>query len=240
VSIELGELKQFTRKFMGDRLSSNAIFSQDEYLTAVFNDMVIPDIVGRYPWSWKYIMESGVIGQGKWKFQMPATYQDIALLILHSGEVSNTYKMGYKNPQRFFEMIPDPELETSGKAEFFTKINREIWFDRPLDETMALRVLAYRRFPRVETDDETFSYIEGDRHMVLAYGAAAFCFLTVEDTEHAKPWLTIYQTSIEQMWSLDNTQEVEEYTLGKFNPHAAMDRILQGNYWQNPFILTNP
>src|SRR5262245_51800842 len=159
MSLTLCEIKSHIRKFIGDRLSSNQIFTQDEYLTSVVNDMVIPDLVGRHPWSWKYTMETGVIAANKWKFQLPATYQNLALLVFHSGDIANTYKILYRDPQTFFRDYPDPSLETTGKPLLFTKLNKEIWLNRPLDQQYNLRALAYRTFPRVDEDGSTFEFI---------------------------------------------------------------------------------
>jgi hypothetical protein len=240
VALTFEQIKDLVRKNFGDRLSSNQIFSQDEFLGFVVNDMTIPDLVGRNNWTWKYLVITGQVQANVVTMQYPDDMQDLGLIIWLTGNLSTTYKLLYKTPQQFFEEFPDPSIIPSYRPVCYTKLRRQIWFNCPVDVLTNVRLIGYKRFVRLQALSDTPDWLDEDRHMVLVYGSTGMAYLTIEDKTNAQPWLNLYESTVKQMIEKDTISEAELVTAGKFKPDTGPEGAVLGDYWTNPFIFKSP
>lgn len=228
------EIKDLIRKITADRMSSNQVLTQEVFLGGIVNDAVIPDLVGRRDWSWKERMETASLSINTFKIQMLTTLQDIKLLILHTGVQGTTRELKYKTPPVFFKAYPDPGLITSALPTYYTMINREVWFDAPINGAYSLRMLGLRRFDKLVNDADTPTWLDDDKHMLLVYGGAGMVYATIEDQTNTQIWFKLYENSVEQWWGQD--QKKQPVHLGAFKtPSRSL-----GEYWKSPFILEVP
>src|SRR5262245_53428332 len=101
--MNFGKIKEHIRKIIADRLASSQVFTQDEYLHAVVNEVVMPDIVGRYDWFWKEVMETTPLPVGTYQILFPESVQDLRALILMTGSLGTTLPLKYMPTKEFFE-----------------------------------------------------------------------------------------------------------------------------------------
>jgi len=240
VSLTFEEIKELTRKCFGDRLSSNQIFTQDEFLSFIVNDMTIPDLVGRENWTWKYKVITGQVLAGKYVIEYPSDVQDIALVIWLTGNLGTTYVIPFKPSNEFFPLFPDPSLYPTNRPAYYTKLERQLWFDCPVDVNTNIRLLCYKRYPRLTLSSDVPSWLDEDRHMVLVYGSVGMAYLTIEDKANAQPWLNLYESTVKQMKEKDQRSEGEPIFAGRFMPPIGPEGLGLGDYWANPFIFRSP
>lgn len=240
MALTLDQMRALIRKNIGDRLSSNTIITQDDYLAYCINDMTVPDLVGRHDWTWKYSVQTGQIDANQYVMRYPNTIQDIAVVLYLTGNLTTTKKLDFKTPLKFFEDYPDPSLFPQWMPSYYTKIKRDLWFNCPIDVATNIRLIGYTKFAKLSLPTESPDWLDEDRHMVLVYGATGMAFLAIEDKTNSQPWLNLYESTVKQMWEQDQAVEAELITAGAFKPGDSPDMRVMGEYWKSPFILRSP
>jgi hypothetical protein len=234
-----GDMKTLVRKLTSNRLASGQIIDQDTFLGLVFNEMTIPDFVGRHDWFFKEILATSQMPANTYVLQLPTTLQDISVVILDTMVQGTTRVIDYLDQTEFFNKYPSPVLDNSGFPAYYTYVNREIWFDRPTNADWNLRIIGLQRFPKLVLDSDSPSWLDDDKHMLLVYCSAGFVYQTFEDAKNAQIWLKIYEDGTEKYWGESERKRDAHTGLGKFlnnNPNL----VSTGQYWTNPFIMRDP
>lgn len=240
--MNFGDLKLHVRKAIADRLSNNAVLSQDDFLIAAFNDMVIPRLVGIRPWFFKEFTETTPLYAGHYQMQFPEDLQDLHQLTLITGDRGTTYVLPYFPMRNFFEMYPDPPIEPSNYPAMYTWVNRVAWFNCPIHTDAGLRMVGQRRFQRLVMDSDVPHWMDEDKHMLLVYGVTGYCFALMEDTNMAKLWTDLFDRGVTEWWAATQLQHDRDYRLGRYEPPSAYGAAgpMLAQYWTNPFVIRAP
>jgi hypothetical protein len=237
--MNLGDMKLLVKKLTSNRLASSQIIDQDTFLGLVFNEMTIPDFVGRHDWFFKEIMETSQMPALTYVLQFPTTLQDISVVILDTMVYGTTKTLDYIDQSSFYSKYPSPQLEASGYPAYYTYINRELWLDRPTSANWNLRIIGLQRFPKLVLDSDSPTWLDDDKHMLLVYCTAGFVYQTFEDAKNAQIWLKIYEDGTEKYWTESERKRDAHTALGKFLSNNP-DLVSTGQYWLNPFVMRNP
>jgi hypothetical protein len=231
--VNLGDIILLARKFSNDRLASGQLMSQEDFLRIILNESVVPDFVGRKDWFFKEQLVTTQILTDTYVLQMPKTLQDVAVLILHTGELGTTKKLTFKDYGEFLRLFPDPLLITRGFPDFYTYVNKQVWFDRPVDEDYNIRMLGLLRPGKLLVNSDVPDWLDEDKHMLLVYGLVGFLYLSVEDTKNSQVWFNIYEQGVETFWKESESRKDGDKRLGKFAESAD---ILLNDPINNPFV----
>ena len=231
----LSDMIRFVRKITKDRLASDRVISQEEYIPMVLNESIIPDFIGRHPWFFKTQVVTSQAPKGTYMLQMPQTLQDVRLAIMHTGELGTTRKLKFQPMQQFFDYIPDPAIETEGFWEWYTWTNRQIWFDRPLLANYAARFVGLLRPNRLVNMSDVPEWLDEDKHMLLVYGACGFIYTAMEDTKNGQVWFNVYEQGVKTYWDESENKQDADIHLGKFLPQE-MDSLLTTDPIKSPFV----
>lgn len=232
-----GDMKTRVKKLIGNRLGSNQVMTQDEWLETVFNDFIIPDFVGRHDWYFKETMLTGQQALGTYVFDVPDVIEDISLLILMTGSIGTTRPMEYMTQKEFFDQFPDPSQEASNFPSVYTWVNRQVWLNCPISDSFSFRMIGFTRYPRLVNDSDVPVWLRDDKHALLIYGATGFCFQTFEDAKNSQIWFNIFESGVETFWKTSEAKRDANDKLGNFKPLLS-GRM--GAYWENPFVRKDP
>ena len=231
------EMKNLVRKLTADRLSSNQVMDQDTFLGIAFNEVIIPDFVGRHNWFFKETMVTASLPQSTYVLQMPDTLQNIELFILHTGALGTTKPLTYQTPKNFFRDTPDPALESSGFPTCYTWVNREVWLNIPTSAAWNMRVFGLTRFGKLVEATDTPTWLDADKHITLVHGVTGFVFQTIEDSKNSQIWFNIYEQGVKSYWDESEHKKDLNAHLGRFR---ATEPSVTGAYWLNPFVEKSP
>jgi len=233
--MNLGDMIRFVRKITKDRLASDRIIPQEEYIPMVINESIIPDFIGRKNWFFKTQVVTSQAPRGTYILQMPQNLQNVKLVIMHTGDLGTTQKLTYMRPADFFDYVPDPAIETEGFWFHYTWVNRQIWFDRPLLANYACRLIGLLRPPRLVNSSDVPEWLDEDKHNLLVYGAAGFIYTGMEDTKNGQVWFNVYEQGVKTFWDESEAKIDADVHLGKFLPQDA-DALLSTDPIKSPFV----
>lgn len=240
--MNFGDLKLHVRKAIADRLTSNQVMSQDDFLIAAFNDVIIPRLVGMRPWFFKEFTETSPLRMGVYQLQFPSDLQNLHHLSLITGDRGTTYVLPYVPMRNFFESYPDPAIEPANFPALYTWINRVVWFNCPASTDLGLRMVGMRRFERLVLDSDTPGWLDEDRQMLLVYGVVGYCFWLMEDMNMGKLWTDLFDKGVSEWWMQTQQQQDRDFALGAYQPPSAYGPAapMLAQYWTNPFVIRAP
>lgn len=249
------EVINMTRQNMADKLSGNEVVAQIPFLQMALSLYVLPDLVTKYDWSWKFDYVDQVVPPNTTVFTPDMSsfgagvlLDDLYAVIFKTGNLGTTKKASQRAPRWFLDHYPDPTLEGQGRADWCTMIGgaggsrQEVWLSQPTDQQYTLRLMLYKTLV-IDNFEEEIPFRK-DKHMLLVAGLTSFGFASIEQIQGEAPmgqvspaawWATLYSAGLEAWWKQDQSQSGVETRLGFFRPRGT-EVGPPGEYWANPMI----
>lgn len=221
------------RKLTNDRLASGQLMSQEDFLRILLNETVVPDFIGRKKWFFKTQMATAQTPLNTYIMEMPQNFQDVKLLILHTGQTGTTRKLVYKPVGDFFNLWPDPSLESKGFPEWYTWVKRQVWFDKPMGGDYNVRMIGQLRPERLVQNSDSPGWLDEDKHILLVYCLAGFVYQSVEDSKNSQVWFNIYEQGVETYWKESENKLDTDARLGRF---LSDHEVLPSDPINSPFV----